>query len=53
MDQEGLTPADVTMLEAICACSHMGFVDQGCIYFESMRNDYDIGPRLEHYYIVA
>nr|XP_016505184.1 PREDICTED: pentatricopeptide repeat-containing protein At5g43790 [Nicotiana tabacum] len=49
MELEGLVPDDVTMLVIICACSHVGLVDQGCEFFESMKEDYGIEPKLEHY----
>lgn len=49
MDLEGLVPDDVTMLVIMCACSNVGFVDQGCKFFESMKEDYGIEPKLEHY----
>ncbi|XP_004244755.1 pentatricopeptide repeat-containing protein At5g43790 [Solanum lycopersicum] len=49
MDLEGLVPDDVTMLVIMCACSNVGLVDQGCKFFESMKEDYGIEPKLEHY----
>lgn len=49
MDLEGLVPDDVTMLVIMCACSNVGLVDQGCKIFESMKENYGIEPKLEHY----
>ncbi|CAN4076941.1 unnamed protein product [Withania somnifera] len=49
MDLEGLVPDDVTMLIIMCACSNVGLVDQGCKFFQSMKEDYGIVPKLEHY----
>lgn len=49
MSIEGLVPDDVTVLVLMCACSHVGLVDQGCKYFYSMQRDYGIEPKLEHY----
>ncbi|KAM7466889.1 hypothetical protein LguiB_014451 [Lonicera macranthoides] len=45
---EGFAPDEVTILGVICACSHVGLVDEGCKYFESMA-DYGLEPKLEHY----
>ncbi|MCD7449104.1 hypothetical protein HAX54_049218 [Datura stramonium] len=49
MDLEGLVPDDVTLLVIMCACSNVGLVDQGCKIFESMKENYGIEPKLEHY----
>ncbi|PSR89670.1 Pentatricopeptide repeat-containing protein [Actinidia chinensis var. chinensis] len=43
------TPNDVTFLGVLCACSHRGMVEEGRMYFESMRKDYDIQPTIKHY----
>ncbi|KAF3667745.1 Pentatricopeptide repeat-containing protein [Capsicum annuum] len=53
MDLEGLVPDEVTMLVLMCACSNVGFVDQGCNFFLSMKEDYGIEPKLEHYGILV
>ncbi|CAK9155257.1 unnamed protein product [Ilex paraguariensis] len=37
MNLDGLLPDDVTMVVIMCACSHVGLVDQGCKYFECMK----------------
>ncbi|KAL9273385.1 Pentatricopeptide repeat-containing protein [Drosera capensis] len=49
MKQEGLTPDDVTLAVAISACSHVGLVEEGRNIFDSMENDYEVKPKLEHY----
>ncbi|CAK9165045.1 unnamed protein product, partial [Ilex paraguariensis] len=49
MNLEGLLPDDVTMVVTMCACSHVGLVDQGCKYFDSMKVEYGLEPKLEHY----
>ncbi|KAI3469631.1 hypothetical protein Pfo_026294 [Paulownia fortunei] len=49
MKQEGFVPDDVTLLAVMCACSHVGLVDEGRKYFESMTSIYGIEPKLEHY----
>nr|AYM00463.1 pentatricopeptide repeat protein [Salvia miltiorrhiza] len=49
MKQEGLAPDDVTMLAVMCACSHVGLVDEGRRYFELMTSFYGLEPKIEHY----
>ncbi|KAL2555445.1 Tetratricopeptide repeat (TPR)-like superfamily protein [Forsythia ovata] len=39
----------ITFIGILCACSHMGLVDDGLSYFHSMTNEYSIEPRIEHY----
>ncbi|KAL2539704.1 Tetratricopeptide repeat (TPR)-like superfamily protein [Abeliophyllum distichum] len=39
----------ITFIGILCACSHMGLVDDGLNYFHSMINEYSIEPRIEHY----
>ncbi|CAL5347258.1 unnamed protein product [Camellia sinensis] len=46
---ERLVPDDVTIVVTMCACSHVGLVDEGCNVFESMKEVYGIEPKLEHY----
>ncbi|KAK6161446.1 hypothetical protein DH2020_004827 [Rehmannia glutinosa] len=47
--QEGFVPDDVTILAVMCACSHVGLVDEGHKHFESMSSIYGLEPKLEHY----
>ena len=49
MKVEGLRPNYVTFLSVLSACSHGGLVDEGWEYFSSMRRDYGIQPRKQHY----
>ncbi|XP_039055944.1 LOW QUALITY PROTEIN: pentatricopeptide repeat-containing protein At5g43790-like [Hibiscus syriacus] len=49
MKSQRLVPDDVTFIVAMCACSHVGLVDEGCEIFESINKDYDKEPKLEHY----
>lgn len=49
MKQEGFVPDDVTILAVMCACSHVGLVDEGRKYFESITSIYGLEPKLEHY----
>ncbi|KAL8481639.1 hypothetical protein ACS0TY_027956 [Phlomoides rotata] len=49
MNKDGFPPDDVTISAVICACSHVGLVDEGRRYFESMVSIYGLEPKLEHY----
>ncbi|XP_071689982.1 pentatricopeptide repeat-containing protein At2g20540 isoform X2 [Rutidosis leptorrhynchoides] len=42
-------PDAITFIGVICACSHMGLVNDGFKYFNSMLNEYSITPQIEHY----
>lgn len=43
-----VNPTDVTFLSLLHACSHVGLVDRGMEFFESMQKVYRISPRMEH-----
>ncbi|KAA3454559.1 pentatricopeptide repeat-containing protein [Gossypium australe] len=49
MKFQRLVPDDVTFVVTMCACSHVGLVDEGCKVFESINEDYGKEPKLEHY----
>ncbi|XVF63033.1 hypothetical protein PTKIN_Ptkin09bG0056300 [Pterospermum kingtungense] len=49
MKFQGLVPDDVTFIVTMCACSHVGLVEEGCKIFESINEDYGKKPKLEHY----
>ncbi|GJN14805.1 hypothetical protein PR202_gb01667 [Eleusine coracana subsp. coracana] len=49
MKLEGTAPDHITFINVLCACSHMGLVDRGWIYFRSMTKEYGLTPRLDHY----
>ncbi|MFS7932957.1 putative tetratricopeptide-like helical domain superfamily [Helianthus anomalus] len=49
MVSEGLTLDDVTMVVVMCACSHVGVVDNGRELFYSMRVKYGLESKVEHY----
>ncbi|KAM7487022.1 hypothetical protein LguiA_003031 [Lonicera macranthoides] len=38
-----------TFVSVLRACAHMGLVDKGLQYFDSMRRHYGLDPQLEHY----
>ncbi|CAM8923850.1 unnamed protein product [Rhodiola kirilowii] len=40
---------DVTFIALLCACSHVGLVEDGLILFQEMKDVYKIEPRMEHY----
>ncbi|KAK9127496.1 hypothetical protein Syun_016293 [Stephania yunnanensis] len=42
-------PDGITFVGVLCACSHMGLVSKGFLYFKSMTMDYFITPQIEHY----
>lgn len=49
MKQVGIKPDDITFIGVLSACSHGGLVDEGRKFFNSMRKDCGIEPKLEHY----
>lgn len=54
MRRAGVKPDNTTFLIVLTACSHVGLVHQGLMYFDLMRND-DLlePPRMEHYATVV
>lgn len=53
MKQLGLRPSYVTFVGVLTACSHVGLVNEGLDYFESMTNKHGIIPKPEHYACVV
>eukprot|EP01018_Ginkgo_biloba_P013032 Gb_17734 [translate_table: standard] len=49
MCQSGTKPDNITLIAILSACSHVGLVDEGCRYFDTMNEHYGITPRMEHY----
>ncbi|XP_077210027.1 tetratricopeptide repeat (TPR)-like superfamily protein [Tasmannia lanceolata] len=49
MADEALEPDDITFVGILSACSHGGLVEAGYQYFNSMIQDYNISPKLQHY----
>jgi len=45
----GFTPNTVTFVGLLSACSHTGFVDEGCEFFLPMCGDYSLMPAAWHY----
>ncbi|XP_057832181.2 pentatricopeptide repeat-containing protein At5g27110-like [Cryptomeria japonica] len=49
MKHSGTYPDIVSFACVLCACSHVGLVDEGCTYFNHMSNSYCIIPTVDHY----
>lgn len=53
MKQVGALPNHVTFVGVLSACSHVGLVNEGLAYFESMSKEHDLVPKPEHYACVV
>ncbi|XP_055812011.1 pentatricopeptide repeat-containing protein At2g20540 [Solanum dulcamara] len=49
MQRSAVEPNEITFVGLLCACAHAGLCDDGLRYFDSMKNDYNIEPGIEHY----
>ncbi|XP_019054868.1 PREDICTED: pentatricopeptide repeat-containing protein At2g13600 [Nelumbo nucifera] len=49
MLSSGEKPDHVTMIGVLCACSHVGLIDEGRQYFNSISSDYGLVPSKDHY----
>lgn len=49
MLQGGLKPDEVTFTWLLSACRHLGLVREGCLHYKSMKEQYGIAPRRDHY----
>lgn len=49
MVASGIKPDHLTFTALLSACSHAGRVDDGCQYFKSMVEDFNLKPELEQY----
>jgi pentatricopeptide repeat protein len=45
----GVLPDDVTFIGLLSACSHVGLVSEGIMFFKAMRDSYGIMPQMRHY----
>ncbi|XP_054823740.1 pentatricopeptide repeat-containing protein ELI1, chloroplastic [Prosopis cineraria] len=45
----GLQPTDITFIAILTACGHSGLVCKGWSFFNSMKNEYNIEPKIEHF----
>lgn len=49
LERKGFVPSAITFVGVLYACSHCGMVDEGFNYFERMKEEYKIAPKIEHY----
>ncbi|OIT30326.1 PREDICTED: pentatricopeptide repeat-containing protein At3g62890-like [Nicotiana attenuata] len=49
MKECGVTPNEVTFVAVLGACRHMGLVEEGRSYFDSMTRYYSVEPNIKHY----
>lgn len=49
MQREKMKPDDITFAAILNACAHAGLVDKGLDFLHSMRQDYGVEPKVEHY----
>jgi pentatricopeptide repeat protein len=49
MCEEGVEVDNVTLVALLSACSHLGLVDEGMHYYESMGLVYGVSSTVEHY----
>ncbi|KAH7673860.1 Pentatricopeptide repeat-containing protein [Dioscorea alata] len=49
MENEGVAPDGITFVGILTACSHCGLVEECRQYFNAMRHNYLIEPKIEHY----
>ncbi|KAM0880830.1 hypothetical protein ACQ4PT_033305 [Festuca glaucescens] len=48
-----LRPDEVTFIGVLCACTRLGLLDAGKLYFEQMRSTYSLRPTFAHYWCMA
>ncbi|KNA18352.1 hypothetical protein SOVF_071650 [Spinacia oleracea] len=49
LEIEGIVPNGITFVAVLSACCHGGFLEEGRKFFRSMKQDYNIEPKLEHF----
>ncbi|XP_030551891.1 pentatricopeptide repeat-containing protein At5g50990 isoform X2 [Rhodamnia argentea] len=49
MEREKVSPDSITFVGILTACSRCGLVEEGRMYFDSMRSRYSIQPEIQHY----
>ncbi|KAF5455133.1 hypothetical protein F2P56_024742 [Juglans regia] len=49
MTRLGFRPNDITFVGVLSTCSHGGLVSEGQDYFKSMKRNFWIEPKVEHY----
>ncbi|KAF3791712.1 Pentatricopeptide repeat-containing protein [Nymphaea thermarum] len=48
MREVGMRPNEITFVGVLSACVHIGFVEEGRQFFDSMQRKYGIAPGIEH-----
>ncbi|KAB2617775.1 pentatricopeptide repeat-containing protein [Pyrus ussuriensis x Pyrus communis] len=49
MRRIGYRPTDITFIGVLSACAYAGLVNKGRAFFSSMKDEYGIEPKIEHY----
>ncbi|MCL7027021.1 hypothetical protein MKW94_002316 [Papaver nudicaule] len=49
MRNEGVAPNNITFTGVLSACDHCGLVEEGKKWFDSMKQEYNIEPGIEHF----
>ncbi|MCL7030474.1 hypothetical protein MKW94_017630 [Papaver nudicaule] len=49
MRESGFHPSDITYIGLLHACSHAGLLAEGRAFFQSMKGEHGIEPKIEHY----
>ena len=49
MQNEGISPNEITFLSVLSACSHAGLLDQAELLYTDMTKKYGITPSIEHH----
>ncbi|KAM3405990.1 hypothetical protein ACQJBY_000187 [Aegilops geniculata] len=52
-DQRVLRPDEVTFIGVLCACTRLGLLDAGKVYFNQMTTTYSLRPTFAHYWCMA
>lgn len=48
MQENKIKPNDITFIGVLSACAHVGLVEEGRCYYDSMIKDHGISPRMDH-----
>ncbi|GAB4841585.1 hypothetical protein Ancab_022299 [Ancistrocladus abbreviatus] len=49
MERDRVMPNEITFIAILSACSHVGLVELGWLYFNNMNAVYGMKPKIEHY----
>lgn len=49
LKQMGTKTNNITFIGVLTTCSHIGLVEEGSQYFEYMKSNYGLTPKLENY----